>query len=388
MTKNRKIAVIGAGLGGAAAGALLQQAGYDTRVYEQAPAFSRLGAGIHLGPNVMKVMRRIGIEDKLNAMGSHPTHWFSRDGRSGVYLSRIPLGDFAREEYGAAYITVHRGDLHELMVSTLDQERLYFDKRLVNVDDNGDKVIMTFADGTTDEADLVIGADGVNSRIREKLLGPEAPIYSGWVAHRAIISAEKLKAYDLDFEACVKWWSVDRHMMVYFVTGDEKEYYYVTGVPEPEWNHGTSFVDSSREEMRKAFEGYHPTVQALIDCTETVTKWPLLERNPLPLWHDNRLVLLGDACHPMKPHMAQGAAMAIEDAAMLVRCLDEVGADRYHDAFELYRTNRFERASRVQKVSHDNTWLRHDEDPAWVFGYDVYKVPLKQLQHTDEESPA
>lgn len=378
MKSKPTIAVIGAGLGGAAAGALLQKAGYPTQVYEQAPAFSRLGAGIHLGPNVMKVMRRIGIEGQLSAMGSHPDYWFSRDGMTGEYLSRIPLGKLGEQEYGAAYITVHRGDLHELMVSTLDEENLHFGMRLVDVDDTGEKVVMTFADGSTAQADLVIGADGVNSHIREKLLGKEAPTYSGWVAHRAIISAEKLKAYDLDFEACVKWWSEDRHMMVYFVTGDEKEYYYVTGVPEPEWNHGTSFVDSSREEMYKAFEGYHPTVQALIDCTEKVTKWPLLERNPLPLWHDNRLVLLGDACHPMKPHMAQGAAMAIEDAAMLVRCLEEVGAENYQNAFELYRTNRFERASRVQQVSHDNTWLRQDEDPAWVFGYDVYEVPLKQ----------
>ena len=234
MNNKPTIAVIGAGLGGAAAGALLQKAGYPTKVYEQAPAFARLGAGIHLGPNVMKVMRRIGIEEKLNAMGSHPDYWFSRNGMTGEYQSRIPLGEFARENYGAAYITVHRGDLHELMVSTLDQDNLYFDKRLVDVDDSGNKVVMTFADGSTEEADLVIGADGVNSRLREKLLGPEAPIYSGWVAHRAIISAEKLKAYDLDFEACVKWWSEDRHMMVYFVTGDEKEYYYVTGVPEPD----------------------------------------------------------------------------------------------------------------------------------------------------------
>lgn len=388
MTQKPTIAVIGAGLGGAAAGALLQQAGYDTKVYEQAPGFTRLGAGIHMGPNVIKVMRRIGIEDSLNAMGSHPDEWFSRDGRTGDYQSRIPLGEFAHAQYGASYITVHRGDLHELMVSALDPRQLHFNKHLVDVDERDDKVVMTFADGTTEEADIVIGADGVNSRIREKLLGTEAPTYSGWVAHRAIISAEKLKAYDLDFEACVKWWSEDRHMMVYFVTGDEKEYYYVTGVPEPEWNHGTSFVESSRDEMRAAFDGYHPTVQALIDCTETVTKWPLLERNPLPLWHENRLVLLGDACHPMKPHMAQGAAMAIEDAAMLVRCLEEVGAHQYQEAFELYRYNRFERASRVQQVSHDNTWLREDEDPAWVFGYDVYEVPLKQPATSTEEHVA
>lgn len=387
MSNKPTVAVIGAGLGGAAAGALLQQAGYPTKVYEQAPAFSRLGAGIHLGPNVMKVMRRIGLADKLDTMGSHPDYWFSRDGVTGEYQSRIPLGDFARKEYGASYITVHRGDLHALMVSALAQDKLYFGKQLERVEDVDDQVIMHFADGTHDRADIVVGADGVNSKIRETLLGKEAPIYSGWVAHRAIISAEKLAEYDLDFEACVKWWSEDRHMMVYFVTGDQKEYYYVTGVPEPDWNHGTSFVDSSREEMREAFAGYHPVVQALIDCTEKVTKWPLLERNPLPQWHRNRLVLLGDACHPMKPHMAQGAAMAIEDAAMLVRCLDEVGAQNHRDAFELYKANRFERASHVQQVSHDNTWLRHDEDPAWVFGYDVYDTPLKQPQTDTSRSP-
>lgn len=160
MTKTPRIAVIGAGLGGAAAGALLQQAGYDTRVYEQAPAFSRLGAGIHLGPNVMKVMRQIGIETQLAEMGSHPEKWFSRDGKTGEYLSRIPLGQQAREQYGASYITVHRGDLHELMVGALDPDRLHFDKHLVDVDDRGDKVIMRFADGTLEEADIVIGRTG------------------------------------------------------------------------------------------------------------------------------------------------------------------------------------------------------------------------------------
>lgn len=377
MSPKLRVAVIGAGLGGAAAAALLQKAGYSTQVYEQAPEFSRLGAGIHLGPNVMKVMRQIGIEDRLEAMGSHPDYWFSRDGASGDYQSRIPLGEYAKRAYGAAYITVHRGDLHALMVGALDPSQLHFDKRLTRVDDTRSEVIMHFSDGSTETADLVIGADGVNSRIRETLLGEEDPTYSGWIAHRAIVDADKLEAYDLDFEQCVKWWSSDKHMMVYYVTGDQREYYYVTGVKTPEWNHGTSFVDSSKEEMREIFHDYHPVVQALIDCTESVTKWPLLERNPLPLWHKGRLVLLGDACHPMKPHMAQGAAMAIEDAAVLVRSLEAVGAEHYADAFELYRTNRFERASRVQQVSHDNTWLRQDENPAWVFAHDVTSQELK-----------
>ena len=167
-------------------------------------------------------------------------------------------------------------------------------------------------------------------------------------------------------------------MMVYFTTGKRDEYYYVTGVPHPAWDFQEAFVDSSREEMYEAFQGYHPTVQALIECTEEVTKWPLRNRNPLPLWSRGRLVLLGDACHPMKPHMAQGAGMAIEDAAMLTRCLSETGLSDYRTAFALYEVNRKDRATRVQAVSNANTFLRTQEDPAWVFGYDVYEQPLRE----------
>ena len=163
----------------------------------------------------------------------------------------------------------------------------------------------------------------------------------------------------------------------YYTTGKRDEYYYVTGVPHAEWDFQGAFVDSSREEMFDAFKGYHPTVQALIESTESVTKWPLRNRNPLPLWSRGRLVLLGDACHPMKPHMAQGAGMAIEDAAMLTRCLQETGISDYRTAFQLYEANRKERASRVQAVSNANTWLRTQEDPAWVYGYDLYAQELK-----------
>lgn len=375
-TSTPRIAVVGAGLGAAAA-ALLQKAGFNVDVYEQALGFSRLGAGIHMGPNIMKIFRRMGIEDRLNKMGSHPDFWYSRDGLTGDYLSRIPLGDFARKEYGAAYITVHRGDLHATQMDAIKEGTVHFNKHVESVEDTGDDVKLSFADGTSVRVDIVIGADGINSKIREVLLGQEDPIYSGWVAHRALITGEKLAKFDLKFEDCVKWWTKDRHMMVYYTTGKRDEYYYVTGVPYPELDFEGSFVDSSREEMYEAFEGYHPTVQALIESTDSVTKWPLKNRNPLPLWSQGRLVLLGDACHPMKPHMAQGAGMAIEDAAMLTRCLQETGLSDYRTAFELYEATRKERASRVQQVSNDNTWLRTQEDPAWVYGYDLYEHPLK-----------
>ncbi len=377
MPIKQKIAIVGAGLGGAAAATLLQKAGFQVDIYEQAPAFSRIGAGIHMGPNIMKIFRRMGIEQKLSDMGSHPDFWFSRDGASGDYLSRIPLGDFARKEYGAAYITVHRGDLHALQMSTIAPGTTHFNKCLTRLEETDNLVRLHFSDGTSTEADIVIGADGINSKIREELLGAEKPLYSGWVAHRALIRSDTLAKYNLNFENCVKWWSEDRHMMVYHTTAKRDEYYYVTGVPHAAWDFQGSFVDSSREEMREAFADYNPTVQALIESSESVSKWPLLNRNPLPLWSRGRLVLLGDACHPMKPHMAQGAGMAIEDAAMLTRCLQETGLSDYRTAFELYEANRKDRASRVQAVSNANTWLRTQEDPAWVYGYDIYSHSLE-----------
>ncbi|MEK1853197.1 MAG: FAD-dependent monooxygenase [Phyllobacterium sp.] len=373
MTKDRQtIAIIGAGLGGAAAGALLQRAGFDVHVYEQAPSFSRLGAGIHMGPNVLKIFERIGIDKKLVEISSKPTHWFSRDGVTGEYLSRIPL-----DGYGTPYCTVHRGDLHALQITALNEGTLHFDKKLTRIEDSGSDVYLEFEDGTSTRADIVIGADGINSRVRETLLGFEKPNYSGWVGHRALISADKLKKYDLEFEDCVKWWGPDRHMMVYYTTGNRDEYYYVTGVPHPAWEFDTAFVESSREEMAEAFAGYHPVIGALIESTREVTKWPLFNRNPLPLWSKGRLVLLGDACHPMKPHMAQGAAMAIEDAAMLTRCLQENGVSDFNTSFALYEANRRDRATRVQSVSNANSFLLTQEDPSWVYGYDVYAQSLK-----------
>lgn len=377
MRRPQKIAVIGAGLGGAAAGALLQQAGFAVDVYEQAESFSRLGAGIHVGPNVMKVFRRLGLEDALSAMGSHPDHWFSRDGETGDYLARIKLGAFAVKEYGAPYLTVHRGDMHALEMSTLAPGSVHFGKHLTTVEDRDDDVLLRFADGTTATADIAIGADGINSKLRETLLGQEVPNYSGWVGHRALIRAERLPA-GFVFEDCVKWWSADRHMMVYFTTESRDEYYFVSGVPHPPWAFVGSSVRSDREELHEAFASYCPLIHALIDSAEDVSKWPLLNRSPLPLWSKGRLVLLGDACHPMKPHMAQGAGMAIEDAAMLTRCLQQTGLSGYRTAFALYEASRKGRATRVQSVSNANTFLRTQEDPAWVYGYDVFTDPLRE----------
>lgn len=378
MSKSRKIAVIGAGLGGAAAARLLQNAGFDVDVYEQAPEFSRIGAGIHVGPNIMKVFREMGLEQQLEAMGCDPDAWISRDGSNAEVMAEASVRD-----YGATYITVHRGDMHLLQVQSLDPQKLHYGKQLLNVEQTPDDVTLYFTDGTTATADIVVGADGINSKIREILLGAEPPLYSGWVAHRALIRGEKLEKLRAEhpLDDCVKWWHKDRHLMAYYTTRERDEYYYVTGVPQEEMDTGgRSFLESDHQAMYDAFAEFHPRIQAMIAASEDITIWPLNNRNPLPVWSDGRLVLLGDACHPMKPHMAQGAGMAIEDAAMLTRCLQLEGLENYSSAFRLYELNRKDRATRVQSVSNANSFLKAQEDPSWVYGYDVYAAPIRRTE--------
>jgi 6-hydroxynicotinate 3-monooxygenase len=370
-----RIAVIGAGLGGVAAAGLLHRSGYDVVVYEQAPAFSRLGAGIHLGPNVTRVLRKLGIENHLVQTGVRPDAWVSRDSQTGDVLFSCPLRNRSEQDYGAPYLTVHRGDFHAELVKSVPASTIQFGKKLVDCIDRGGSVDMKFEDDSQASADLVIGADGVNSRIREILLGPEEPIYTGYVAHRSIFPASRMQRYAIN--DCTKWWSNDRHIVVYYITQPRDEIYFVTGVPEPNWRSGQSFIETDLDSLRAAFAGYHPEVQEILDVCGQATTWPILERDPLTLWSRGRVVMLGDACHPMKPHMGQGAAMAIEDAAMLVRCIEEVGVSNYKAAFDLYEHNRMQRTADVQRASHENTWLRDPMNPDWVFAYDVFTVPLR-----------
>lgn len=369
-----RIAVIGAGLGGTVAAVLMRRQGFEVTVYEQADNFSRLGAGINLSPNVTRVLREVGVLDRLREIGVITKGWLSRQWDTGETLFELPLGDATEARYGAPYITIHRGDFHAELIAAVGSENIAFGKRLVDLDPEGDTVKMCFADGGAAEAEIVIGADGVNSMVREVLLGPEKPTYTGHVGHRAIFPVSLLGG--LELPDITKWWADDRHLVVYFVTSRKDEIYFVSGVPEPEWTSETSWVDCDVDEIRRAFDGFHPEVQALIDACPAATKWAFYERKPLPLWSSGRIVMLGDACHPMKPHMGQGAAMAIEDAAMLARCFDETPDGDFQDAFALYAANRMERTERVQSESRENTWLKYEQNPDWVFDYDVFNVPL------------
>jgi 6-hydroxynicotinate 3-monooxygenase len=353
---------------------LLQRHGFSVKVYEQASAFSRIGAGIHLSSNVMLVMRRLGIEKTLSDIGLHPDAFVSRQWDTGEVLFELPLDAASEAHYGAAYINVHRGDLHAVLESALDPGTIAFGKKLHHIDQTGRTIRLDFEDGDRAETDLVIGADGVNSKAREFLLGPEKPRYTGHIAHRSIFPTGRLNG--LPIRACTKWWGPGNHILVYYMTQTREEVYIVTSAPQSEWTADASFVPCDREEFIATFDGYHPELRQIVAAAPEVTKWPVFDREPVDIWSGGRIVLLGDACHPLRPYMAAGAAMAIEDAAVLARCIAAFGQDSADESFAWYEANRKPRVGEVQRISLANTWLRTPVNPDWLFCYDACAVPL------------
>jgi salicylate hydroxylase/6-hydroxynicotinate 3-monooxygenase len=369
------VAVIGAGLGGLAAAATLRRVGVGVRVYEQAPQFARIGAGIQMMPNSMKVLRAIGVEDRLRRVAFAPRSHLNRIWDTGEVTRELPMPE---RLFGAPYLCMHRSDLHDALLSALPAGIIECGRKLAGLDQWAGRVVMTFADGTRAEADAVIGADGVHSRVREIIIGPDAPIHKGRIAYRAVFPSTLLEGRDLGFSR-TKWWGIDRHIVTYYTTKERSEVYFVTSVPEPaEWLTKESWsARGDVRELREAYDGFHEDVRAVLAACPVCHKWAILEREPLPRWVDGRVALLGDACHPMTPYMAQGAATSIEDAAILARCLEGIGASGIEAALRRYEAHRKPRTSRIQAISSANSWMKDgNDDTSWLYGYDAWNVPL------------
>jgi 6-hydroxynicotinate 3-monooxygenase len=364
--------VVGAGIGGLASAIALSRAGFRVTVYEQASAFGRVGAGINLTPNASKCLYQLGLGQALEKVAVEPPFRLSRSWDSGEVTSRVELGEHARQRYGAPFLQLHRGDLHAALVGALDGVTVEFDRRLVGYElqPAGD-VELTFASGDRSRADVVIAADGIHSRVREQMLGPERPHFTGRVAFRGVIPATALEGLD----PFVKWWGPDRHIVIYRISGGS-ECYFVTSLPEQSWRHESWSTLGDVAELRRAFAGFHEHVQAVLHACEETYKWALHERDPLPRWlDDGPVVLIGDACHPMVPYMAQGAATALEDAVVLARCLDGVGSrDEVVPRLRSFQAHRLARTASIQREARRNRWLRFDNDPGWVYGYDATTV--------------
>jgi 6-hydroxynicotinate 3-monooxygenase len=374
MTK-LSVAIIGAGMGGLATATALSRAGIAVTVYEQAARFARIGAGIQIGCNAMKVLRTFGLEPALRATSFYPRSWNNRDYDTGHVRFDMTFAETAEQRYGAPYLLAHRGDLHAALASLVPARDLRLDHRLVALEQRADGgVRLDFANGANVEADAVIGADGIHSTVKAILFGEETPNVTGRVAYRTTFPAALLNGYRIgDY---TKWWGPDRHIVIYYVKPDRSEVYFVTSVPEPDFTVESWSAMGDVKELRRHFAKFHEEVRHVLAACPAVHKWALVDRDPLPRWSDGNAALLGDACHPMTPYMAQGAATAIEDAAVLSRCLQDVDRDGVADAFRRFEATRKPRTSRVQLASRGNTFLRDPSDPDWVYGYDAWTVPL------------
>ena len=353
-----KILIAGGGIGGVTAALALLRRGHEVEVLEQAPELREVGAGLQISPNAARVLHALDLLAQVEQIAFRPERIEMRFGRSGRKVFTIPLAAEAVHRWGAPYLHVHRADLLEVLAGELRAKAPgavrtgACVKRYVATDN---LVEVHLANGGTMTGDVLIGADGIKSAIREQMLGAEAPRFTGCVAWRAVVPMPALGSLPPPPTACV-WVGEGRHAVTYRIRRGELANF--VGVVERDgWRKESWTEEGGKPEALRDFSGWHPTILNLVENAPQLYRWALFDRDPLPRWTDGRVALLGDACHPMLPFMAQGAAMAIEDAWVLSRKLQEIGDPVA--ALKGYETARLGRTAKVQAAARANTGIFH-----------------------------
>lgn len=378
------IAIVGAGIGGLAAAVALSRTGWSVAVYEQAQRFERVGAGLQLAPNATAALRGLGLLPAVQARANRPQAWRSYDAHSGVVCREEELGDAMVRRYGSPYLHVHRSDLHEALLR--EAHRLcpvHLGRRLDGIEQTPSGLLLRFKDGSQGFAHTLIGADGIHSTVRQILFGPAQARFSEMVAYRGLVPRNRLRGQNIAPEAA-KWWACDRHLVHYWISGG-RELNYVAPVPAPEWTQESWSDSGSVDDLVTALADFVPHIRSLVRESSTLFRSALFDRDPLPAWGEGQITLLGDAAHPMLPFMAQGSAMAVEDAVVLARVLHQGEIEDAPAAFSTYEQARKARTTAIQAGSRANTFLRErtaavDEPavptPHEVYAYDAWRVPI------------
>ncbi|HYP69959.1 MAG TPA: FAD-dependent monooxygenase [Variovorax sp.] len=373
---NATIGIVGAGIGGLAAAIALRRAGHDVVVFEQAKQFARVGADINLTPNAVRAMDGLGIGEAARVTAARPSHRISRSYDTGEETSRLEMADSAEQKYGAPQLTIHRADLLAALADLFPAERVQLGKRAQKISQDEQGVDVAFEDGTSARLGALIGADGIHSVVRTAMFGAESPRFTGIVAYRAVVPADRLQGVP-NLDAFTKWWGPNpQSQIVTFPLNRGKDIFIFATTPQDTWHLESWTAPGSVDELRDQYKDYHGEARALLDACDTVLKTALYERDPMTSWTQGRMALLGDAAHPMLPFMAQGAGMAIEDAVVLARHLEGANAEQLPAALRRYERARIERTSQVQLGSRGNNWLREGGNADWVYGYDAWAVPL------------
>jgi len=357
--KDQEISIIGAGIGGMAAATALAQKGARVRVFEQAEGLGEVGAGLQISPNAVAVLEALGLRDAAAAVANTPEAVVLRDYR-GAEVVRLPMGGSAVARYGRPYWQFHRADLLDVLEQGARAAgvELVFGHRLAAVGQTDARVTAEFEHGLKAEADALIGADGVRSVVRGLALQGQPAEFTGQVAWRGLVPSARLPK-GLFENAAQVFMGKGRHFVAYplregrvinFVAVEER-----SGWVEEGWN-----TPDTPENLRNAFKGFSAPVQALLEQVEETFLWGLFNHPVLPRWSDGHIGLVGDACHPMLPFLAQGAGMGLEDAYVLA---EQMSVNNIENGLQAYETMRKPRATRVQMGAARNAWSYHLRNP-------------------------
>lgn len=365
MGQRPRVAIIGAGISGLTLQIALDARGIRADVFEQADELVEIGAGIALFANALRLLRRLGLYPALAARAAEPVDLIYRDGVTGEVLSETPMGRDStyRKAFGDAYLGMHRQHLQNCLVSRVDERRLNLGHKLDRVLPGTDGVVLSFQNGRTEEASLVVGADGARSVVRRYVTDGEKTFYTGSSGFRGVVSASKLPSVPR-LESSQFWMGDGKHLIHFPSDLNASAITFLAAVdappvwPDPaEWR-----LPATTREATGTFEGWHPAVTSIIAAVEHTQRWGLFAVEPLKRWSRGRVVVIGDAAHAMLPHHGQGANQAIEDAVVLAAALGSASGwhkDDVERALLAFEQARKLRTERVQKLSWDTNELLH-----------------------------
>ena len=346
--------IVGAGIGGLTAAIALRQTGWSVKVIERAEQFGEVGAGVQLGPNATRVLARLGLGEKLHEIAAAPEAVRFLRWADDAVLTEWHIAAQMRR-FGAPYYTLYRPDLIEILAAVQPSEDIMLGTEVTDVSATPGGAAVYTADGARLEADLALGCDGIHSIVRSRAIGDVPARFSGMCAYRAVVPSDGVE------RTVRNWLGPHRHLVAYPVGRGGRYLNLVCVDTASDWRTESWTAPGDPEELQTAFTGWSPEVTSLLArVAGPIYRWALYDREPLSTWLAPRIALLGDACHPMLPFMAQGAAQAIEDASVLAQCL--AGGADLGDALRRYEQLRRPRASRIQRLSWDNNTVYHLTD--------------------------
>ncbi|HVZ42340.1 MAG TPA: FAD-dependent monooxygenase [Ramlibacter sp.] len=378
-----QVIIVGAGLGGLTAAAALAARGIEFTLLEQASQLGEIGAGVQLAPNALKVLRALGLEQRAAEVGFEPGAHVIRNWKTSQVLARTPYKGVLTDIFGAAYYGYHRADLHEILRSAVPAGAIRLSARCTGVRTEGDQAIVTLADGSELAADAVVGADGIHSAVRGSLYGAEAPRFTGNACWRGMTPASALSPGLVDPDMTV-WFGPGASVVHYYIRGGTIVNW-VAAFESDAWAEESWNAEGRREEMLERFADWHPTIVSLLANSDRYLKWGLFDRDPLSQWSRGRVTLMGDACHPMLPYLAQGACMAIEDGYAVADALDK-GRGDVVAALQAYEQARRERTARVQLLARARSVDNHLRDEASIRARDERFAKIREQQGNGRHS--